>query len=183
MIRSRSSFDLVAQSQSQHRGAVFERKASAIEDLRRIVAMNEGNDVARAALGNLLAEAGDTAGAMRSSSRLAHCHPDNAEAWFNLGFLHDKRDNSQEAERASAARCELKPITRPRMVRARPGADPRRPARGGGRGAAAEHQAAAVLALRLLPARHDLPPSRHAARGGKGPRAAGRNSSPSSPRR
>ena len=71
---------------------LLDRKASAIEDLRRIVSMNDGNDVARAALGNLLAETGDTVGAMQQFESIVALHPANAEAWFNLGYLHDQRD-------------------------------------------------------------------------------------------
>ena len=64
---------------------LLDRKTSAIEDLRRIVSMNDGNDVARAALGNLLAETGDTVGAMQQFESIVALHPANAEAWFNLG--------------------------------------------------------------------------------------------------
>ena len=88
---------------------LLDRKASAIEDLRRIVSMNEGNDVARSALGNLLAETGDTVGAMQQFESIVALHPANGEAWFNLGYLHDQRDELQDAERAFRRSVELKP--------------------------------------------------------------------------
>ncbi|HTN49040.1 MAG TPA: tetratricopeptide repeat protein [Burkholderiaceae bacterium] len=88
---------------------LLDRKASAIDDLRRIVALNGRDEVARAALGNLLAETGDSPGAMEEFEAIVALNPANAEAWFNLGYLHDQRDELQDAERAFRRSLELKP--------------------------------------------------------------------------
>jgi tetratricopeptide (TPR) repeat protein len=88
---------------------LLDRKASAIEDLRRIVAMNPHNEVARAALGNLLAETRDRTAAKQEFEAIVAGNPGNAEAWFNLGYLHDQHDDLQEAERAFRRAVELKP--------------------------------------------------------------------------
>lgn len=88
---------------------LLDRKTSAIRDLRRVVAMNPHNEVARAALGNLLAETEDWAGAKGEFEAIVALNPENADAWFNLGYLHDQRDEVQEAERAFRRALELKP--------------------------------------------------------------------------
>lgn len=88
---------------------LFDRRTSAIEDLRRIVEISPRDEVARAALGNLYAETGDQAGALREFEDLVRLSPANAEAWFNLGFLHDQRDELADAEGAFRKAVELKP--------------------------------------------------------------------------
>ena len=88
---------------------LLDRKTSAIEDLRRIIEMNPRNEVTRAALGNLLAETENWAGAKEEFEAIVALNPGNAEAWFNLGYLHDRRDEVQEAERAFRRAVELKP--------------------------------------------------------------------------
>jgi Flp pilus assembly protein TadD len=88
---------------------LFDRKASAINDLRRIIEVDPRDAIARAALGNLLAETGDQAGAVLEFRTLVEGNSANAEAWFNLGDLHDQRDELQDAESAFRKAVELKP--------------------------------------------------------------------------
>jgi tetratricopeptide (TPR) repeat protein len=88
---------------------LFDRKAAAIDDLRRILALQPRDEVTRAALGNLLAETGDTTGAMAEFQTLVQNNPKNAEAWFNLGFLHDQLDDLKPAEDAFRRAIALRP--------------------------------------------------------------------------
>lgn len=88
---------------------IFKRPVQAIEAYREMLAVDPTYDLARIMLGNLLAEAGDLAGAQRELERLTQVSPDNADGWFNLGFVHDKTDRLDEAERCFRRAVELKP--------------------------------------------------------------------------
>lgn len=88
---------------------LFRRNAAAIDLYRRIVALDPRNEVARAALGNLLMEAGDAAGATAEFMRIVETNPRNAEAWFNLGYIHEQRDDLARAERCFREAIALKP--------------------------------------------------------------------------
>ena len=88
---------------------IFKRTEQAIAAYREMLAIDPRYDYARIMLGNLLAEAGDAAGAIRELEKLAEISPGNADGWFNLGFLHDKADNAAEAERCFRRAVQLKP--------------------------------------------------------------------------
>jgi tetratricopeptide (TPR) repeat protein len=88
---------------------VFKRIPQAIAAYREMLAIDPKYDYARIVLANLLAEAGDHAGAARELERLVQSSPTNADGWFNLGFLHDKADRTAEAERCFRRAVELKP--------------------------------------------------------------------------
>jgi tetratricopeptide (TPR) repeat protein len=88
---------------------IFKRNAQAIDAYREMLAVDPGYEFARIMLGNLLAEAGDHAGAARELQRLVELNPDHADGWFNLGFLHDKADDIAQAERCFRRAVQLKP--------------------------------------------------------------------------
>jgi tetratricopeptide (TPR) repeat protein len=88
---------------------LLKRNAAAIDSYRQIVALDPRNEVARAALGNLLMEAGDVAGATAEFVRIVEMNPRNAEAWFNLGYIYEQRDDLANAERCFREAIALKP--------------------------------------------------------------------------
>jgi Flp pilus assembly protein TadD len=88
---------------------LFKRNAAAIDIYRRIVALAPRDETARAALGNLLMEAGDVAGATAEFVRIVEINPRNAEAWFNLGYIYEQRDDLVNAERCFREAIALKP--------------------------------------------------------------------------
>jgi tetratricopeptide (TPR) repeat protein len=87
---------------------IFKRPEQAIQAYREMAAIDPDNEFARIMLGNLLADAGDIDGAVVELERLLESNPDNADAWFNLGFLHDKTDRLADAERCFRRSVELK---------------------------------------------------------------------------
>jgi tetratricopeptide (TPR) repeat protein len=92
-----------------HTALIFKRSEQAIEIYRRMLVLDPSYDEARIMLGNLLADAGDWAGAAQELERLAQVNPDNADGWFNLGFVHDKTDSIAEAERCFRRAVQLRP--------------------------------------------------------------------------
>ncbi|MDL1860870.1 tetratricopeptide repeat protein [Betaproteobacteria bacterium PRO7] len=88
---------------------LLKRKATAIDIYRQIVALSPRDENARAALGNLLMEAGDVAGATAEFVRIVETNPRNAEAWFNLGYIYEQRDDLAKAERCFREAIALKP--------------------------------------------------------------------------
>lgn len=88
---------------------IFERRAAAIDAYREMAARDPANEFAPIMLGNLLADAGDHRGATAELRRLTEINPSNADAWFNLGFLHDKVDELDDAERCFRRAVQLKP--------------------------------------------------------------------------
>lgn len=88
---------------------LFDRRPQAITALRRIVAIDPGNEVARGAIGTLCAEGGDKAAAEREFEALVKLNPRNAEAWFNLGYIHDERDEQAAADNCFRTAVELDP--------------------------------------------------------------------------
>ena len=73
---------------------LFKRIPLAIDTYRQLVALAPRDRVLRSALGNLYSEAGDLEAAVQEFEQLTALAPSDADAWFNLGFLHDKRDES-----------------------------------------------------------------------------------------
>ena len=88
---------------------IFKRNQQAVEAYREMLAVDPRNEFALLMIGNLLAEAGDHAKAIAELERLTQLNPKHADAWFNLGFLHDKTDHPVEAERCFRRAVELKP--------------------------------------------------------------------------
>lgn len=88
---------------------LLKRNSTAIDLYRQIVELDPRDENARAALGNLLMEAGDAAGAIDAFLRLVEINPRNAEAWFNLGYIYEQRDDLANAERCFRRSVELKP--------------------------------------------------------------------------
>ena len=88
---------------------LFDRKSQAIASLRKIIEIDSRNEMARAAIGNLYAEEGDQAAALKEFLALVELNPRNAEAWFNLGYIYDQRDELENAERCFRKAVELRP--------------------------------------------------------------------------
>jgi tetratricopeptide (TPR) repeat protein len=85
------------------------RRQRSIELLQRLLVLAPGDAVARNALGNLLFESGDAAAAVDHFVVLLQRQPDNSEGWFNLGFIHESRDDLANAERCFRRAIELNP--------------------------------------------------------------------------
>ncbi len=88
---------------------LLKRNTAAIDSYRQIVALDPRDENARAALGNLLMEAGDAVGATAEFLRIVETNPRNAEAWFNLGYIYEQRDDLTNAERCFREAIALKP--------------------------------------------------------------------------
>lgn len=88
---------------------LLKRHATAIDLYRQIVALSPRDENARAALGNLLMEAGDVAAATAEFVCIVEANPRNAEAWFNLGYIYEQRDDLPHAERCFREAIKLKP--------------------------------------------------------------------------
>ncbi len=89
---------------------IFKRAERAVAAYREMLAVDPRYDYARIMLGNLLSESGDVAGATVELEKLTEVSPDNADGWFNLGFLHDKADRLGDAERCFRRAVALKPM-------------------------------------------------------------------------
>lgn len=87
----------------------FNRKRRALSLYQEIAALSPQNPLAGATVGTLQMELGDTAAAVATFERLLQQHPDYADGWFNLGFIHEKQDNVAEAERCFRRALERKP--------------------------------------------------------------------------
>jgi tetratricopeptide (TPR) repeat protein len=88
---------------------IFKRYDQAIEAYREMLELQPSNEFAALVLANLLSEKGDIEGAGVVLNRLILARPESADGWFNLGFLHDKSDRLEEAERCFKRAVELKP--------------------------------------------------------------------------
>jgi tetratricopeptide (TPR) repeat protein len=75
------------------------RRTRSIELMRDVLRLDPDDAESRSALGNLLVEAGDPVAAVEQFVLLVERWPENAEAWFNLGFIHESRDDLANAER------------------------------------------------------------------------------------
>ncbi len=74
-------------------------KRRGLEAYESIVTIDPQDIVARATVGNLRMELGDSKGAAEAFQELLEVKPDHAESWFNLGFIQEQRENLSEAER------------------------------------------------------------------------------------
>lgn len=88
---------------------LFGRKRRALELRQRTLQLNPRDNVARSAVGNLLAQLGDVDTAIDEFRCLVVYDERNADAWFNLGYLLEGRDALDEAERAFRRAIELNP--------------------------------------------------------------------------
>ena len=88
---------------------MFNRTPQAIEGLRAMLRFDPADVYARAALGNLLARTGNKPAAIAEFRELVAIHPQHAESWFNLGYLHDERDELNDAERCFRRAVALQP--------------------------------------------------------------------------
>jgi predicted Zn-dependent protease len=88
---------------------LFGLKRRAQELYGQILARYPDDLIARATLGNMLAEAGAAEAAIAQFDTLLHYHPEHAESWFNLGFLQEKRDRVDDAERSFRRALALDP--------------------------------------------------------------------------
>ncbi len=86
---------------------LFDRKQRAIDLIRQVVQLDPGDAAARSALGNLLFEVGDSAGAVEQFLPLVERWPENADAWFNLGFIYENRNDLANAERCFTQALDL----------------------------------------------------------------------------
>lgn len=88
---------------------LFKRPADAARAYRSMRMVEPENDLVQLMLGNLLAEAGDASGALQELETLIRRNPRHADAWFNLGYLHDQADCLDDAERCFRRALELRP--------------------------------------------------------------------------
>ena len=87
----------------------FKRTPEAVRAFREMLEVDPRNELAGLMLGNVLAEAGDRAGAVAQLEQITATNPSHADAWFNLGFLHDQEDRLADAERCFRRAVELRP--------------------------------------------------------------------------
>ena len=80
-----------------------------MEVFREILRIDPADPYARSVLGNLYAKTGDPAAAINEFTELVARHPLHADGWFNLGFIHDQRDELTEAERCFRRAVDLSP--------------------------------------------------------------------------
>jgi len=85
------------------------RKRRAIELMQEVLRLDPGDAGSRNDLGNLLVEVGEPAAAVEQFVLLVQRWPENAEAWFNLGYIHESRDDLGNAERCFRRSLELNP--------------------------------------------------------------------------
>jgi tetratricopeptide (TPR) repeat protein len=88
---------------------MFKRTPDAVRAYREMLEVDPRNESAGLMLGSLLVESGDRAGAVAQLELLTATHPAHADAWFNLGFLHDQADRLADAERCFRRAVELRP--------------------------------------------------------------------------
>jgi len=88
---------------------LFGRQKPASNFYQRILQIDPADEHARAVLGNLYASSGDQTAAIGEFTKLVAQHPRNAEGWFNLGFIHDQRDELSDAERCFRMAVQLQP--------------------------------------------------------------------------
>ena len=88
---------------------LFGLKRRALELHRRMLRLNPRDAIARSTVGNLRAQLGDPEGAIAEFRQLVELDADNADAWFNLGYLLEGRDALLQAERALRRAVELNP--------------------------------------------------------------------------
>jgi tetratricopeptide (TPR) repeat protein len=88
---------------------LFKRPADAARAYREMLVVEPNNDLAQLMLANQLAETGDAAGAVAELERLTARNPQHADAWFNLGYLHDQAERPVDAERCFRRALELRP--------------------------------------------------------------------------
>ena len=88
---------------------MFNRTPQAIVALRDMLRVDRADIYARSVLGNLYARTGDRSSAISEFRALVAIHPDHAETWFNLGFLHDQHDELEDAERCFRRAVALTP--------------------------------------------------------------------------
>jgi Flp pilus assembly protein TadD len=85
------------------------RRQRSIELMRQVLQADPDDADARNALGNLLFEAGEPAAAVAEFVALVERQPGNADGWFNLGFVHESRDDLANAERCFRRALEVNP--------------------------------------------------------------------------
>lgn len=78
---------------------VFGGKSIAKDLYERMVRLDPNDAVALASIGNLRMEAGDSLGAVSAFVDLVERHPNNADGWFNLGYIYEQREELPHAER------------------------------------------------------------------------------------
>lgn len=88
---------------------MFGMKRRALDLYREIAALSPRDPHPGATVGSMLAELGEPDAAIASFVQLLQQHPDYADGWFNLGYLHEQRQNTAEAERCFRRALELKP--------------------------------------------------------------------------
>jgi len=92
-----------------HFALLLKRDGQAIDAYRAILQVDPNDLYARSVLGNLYARTGDPTTAISEFRELLVRHPQHADSWFNLGFIHDQRDELAEAERCFRRAVALNP--------------------------------------------------------------------------
>jgi tetratricopeptide (TPR) repeat protein len=88
---------------------LLKRDEQAVDAYRAILRIDPADEYARSVLGNLYARIGDRPAAIGEFQELVARHPQHADGWFNLGFIHDQRDELPDAERCFRKALELQP--------------------------------------------------------------------------
>ncbi len=87
----------------------FGMKRRALELYREIAALSPRDPRPGATVGSMQVDLGETEAAIATFEQLLQQHPDYADGWFNLGFIHEQRQDSGAAERCFRRALELKP--------------------------------------------------------------------------
>ncbi len=88
---------------------VFGLKKRALEIYRQIATVAPRDEASLCAVGTMLMDDGDVAGAIDVFLRLLEINPRNAEAWFDLGYIYEQRGDDHNAERCFRESIALKP--------------------------------------------------------------------------
>ena len=88
---------------------VFNQKQAALTKFDQMLLLKPMASYALASRAHVLAQLGDTSAAILGLGQLAQAYPENAAAWFNLGFMLEENQRSKEAEPAFRRAIEIEP--------------------------------------------------------------------------
>jgi tetratricopeptide (TPR) repeat protein len=88
---------------------VFNQKQAALTKFDQMLLLKPMASYTLASRAHVLAQLGDTSAAILGLGQLAQAYPENAAAWFNLGFMLEENQRSKEAEPAFRRAIEIEP--------------------------------------------------------------------------
>ena len=88
---------------------VFNQKQAALTKFDQMLLLQPMASYPLASRAHVLAQLGDTSAAILGLAQLAQAYPENAAAWFNLGFMLEENERSKEAEPAFRRAIEIEP--------------------------------------------------------------------------